>query len=82
MRLYKLLRELKEKLEVCPEVSKAEFKALKSHIPNNVEITITLNTNNRPNLDKLLSKYEWVYEGISEINLLVLGKYKIVIRFA
>jgi len=82
MRLCKKRRALKEKLEACPEVSKAEFKALKSHIPNNVQVTITLNTNNRPNLDKLLSEYEWTYEGISELNLLVIGKHKIVIQIA
>lgn len=82
MKLSKKLKAFKEKLEACPEISKVEFKALKSHIPNNVEATITLNTNNRPNLTKLLSEYEHVYEGISELNLLVVGKYKIVIRVA
>lgn len=80
MRLTKKLRTLKEKLEACPEVSKAEFKPLKSHIRNNIEVTITLNTTKRPNLDKVLSQYKWEYEGISELNLLKVGKHKVVIK--
>jgi len=58
MKLSKKLGELKKKLEACPEISKVEFRELESHIPNNVEVTITLNTTKRHNLDKVLSEYK------------------------
>jgi len=81
MKLSKKLEKLKMELEACPEISKVEFKELESHIPNNVEVAITLNSTKRPNLEKVLSKYKLVYEGISELNLMKVGKYKVVTRF-
>lgn len=80
MRETRSLKTLRKKLKSCPEVSKVEFKELsiKSHVPNDVEAWITLNTLNRLCLEKIIGEYKQEYEPISEVRFTKVGKWNVV----
>lgn len=86
MKETRTLKRLRKQLENCPEVAEIKInrEAKKSHVPNVVEVWVSLKAkeesglHERPCHERIFGEYKRYYEPISEVWFTKVGKWNVV----